>query len=228
MGVPAVDRRQVGRDAAVASLERRLPHARREMLAIVVATGLIGFAVSAGLLGAGETSMARRYATATFVAYAAFVLLVRHWAGRRARGLGASTPSDAFRASQPEPAVPTPDDESLYLADRASADAVLWHYRRTLAVLAVIGSGLVAAAWVVWIAPALLAEVLLDAGLVAGLYGTLHSIEARSWLGTTLRRTWRSAVVIVVFMAAFGFVVQTVMPEVDSIGDVPRAMTTVR
>jgi hypothetical protein len=153
---------------------------------------------------------------------------VRLWAGRRARRLDASTPNDAVRAPQLEPAVPTPDEESLYRADRASAEALLWHYRRTLAVFAVIGSGFVAAAYVVWIAPALLAEVLLDAGLVVGLHGTLHSIEPRSWLGTTLRRTWRSAVVLVVFMAAFGFVAQTVIPEADSIGDVPQAMSTVR
>ena len=85
-----------------------------------------------------------------------------------------------------------------------------------------------AVAYVVWTAPVLLAEVLLDVVLVAGLYRSLRSLEPQSWLRTAVRRTWKSAVVVAVLMAAFGFVVQTLLPQVDSIGDVLPEARTIR
>ena len=223
MAAPAADERRAIRDAVVASLEQNLPNARREMLAIVVATGLIGFVVSAGLLHAGVSSMARRYSIATLAAYGAFLLLVRLWAERRRRQLGSwMPPSAALRARPPRPAPPRPVGDSSESRVNPWVVEVLVGLIDELAVLAVICSWVVAVAFVVWTAPVLLAEVLLDLLLVAGLYRSLRSLEPQSWLRTAVRHTWMSAVVVVVLLAVFGFVVQTALPQVDSIGDVLR------
>jgi len=200
------------------------------MFVLVVATGLIGFGVSTWLLHAGVSSMARRYSVATLAAYGAFLLLVRLWAERRRRQLGSWTPPDeALRARPPRPARPRPVGESwTSRVDRWVVEELVVSFIDVLAVLAVLGSGLVAVAYVVWTAPVLLAEVLLDVVLVAGLYRSLRSLEPQSWLRTAVRRTWKSAVVVAVLMAAFGFVVQTLLPQVDSIGDVLPEARTIR
>ena len=47
-------------------------------------------------------------------------------------------------------------------------------------------------------APVLLAEVALDAALVAGIYRKLRKEDARYWLGSALRHTWLPAVIAAV------------------------------
>ena len=74
--------------------------------------------------------------------------------------------------------------------------------------------------YVVYIAPALFAELLLDAGLAAGLYRRLASLERRSWLATALRRTAIPAASIAVLLGIGGQVMQAVYPEAVSIGRV--------
>ena len=50
--------------------------------------------------------------------------------------------------------------------------------------------GLVALSYVVYAAPALLAEVALDAALVGTIYRRLRKSDQRYWLETAVRRTW--------------------------------------
>lgn len=80
--------------------------------------------------------------------------------------------------------------------------------------------GLVAAASLVYAAPMLLAEVLLDVVLVSGLYHRLRKLEPQSWLATAVRRTWIPVLTVAALLAGGGFVVQRAMPQADSIGDV--------
>jgi hypothetical protein len=225
MGAPAPDEREAVRDALVESLERQLPNARVEMVAIVAVTGLVGFGVSAGLLHAGLSSMARRYSVATVAAYGVFLLVVRLWAERRRRELAWTPPYEALRARAPQPDLSRPEEEwwnGLSPFGRVYTVRHLLSLVIPLAMVAVMCGWLVALAWVVWTAPALLAEVLLDVALVAGLYRSLRSLEPHSWLRTVIRRTWKPAVVVVVVLAGFGWVAQTALPEVDSIGDLLR------
>lgn len=88
-----------------------------------------------------------------------------------------------------------------------------------LAVVALLGAA-IAAFYVVYIAPALLAEILLDGVLLAGLYERVKTIEHRHWLRSALRRTAVPAVVIVVFFAIAGYALQRAAPEARSIGEV--------
>jgi len=93
-----------------------------------------------------------------------------------------------------------------------------------LAVVALMGA-VIAALYVVYIAPALLAEILLDGVLLAGLYKRLKTIEHTHWLRSALRRTAVPAAVIVVFFTIAGFAMQRAAPEARSIGEVLRHIT---
>ena len=93
-----------------------------------------------------------------------------------------------------------------------------------LAIVALLGAA-IAAVYVVYIAPALLAEILLDGVLLAGLYERVKSIEHQHWLRSALRRTAVPAVVIVIFFAIAGFAMQRAAPEARSIGEVWKHIT---
>lgn len=93
-----------------------------------------------------------------------------------------------------------------------------------LAIIALLGAA-IAALYVVYIAPALLAEILLDGVLLAGLYERVKSIEHQHWLRSALRRTAVPAVIIVVFFSIAGFAMQRAAPEARSIGEVWKHIT---
>lgn len=93
-----------------------------------------------------------------------------------------------------------------------------------IAIVALLGA-LIAAVYVVYIAPALLAEILLDGVLLAGLYERVKTIEHKHWLRSALRRTAVPAVVIVVFFAIAGYAMQRAAPEARSIGEVWKHIT---
>lgn len=88
--------------------------------------------------------------------------------------------------------------------------------------VALIAAAVLAVGYVVYAAPALLAEVALDAALVSGLYRRLRRLEPRSWLATVVRRTWLPMVVVAGLLGMGGYILQTTVPGADSIGDVFR------
>lgn len=88
-----------------------------------------------------------------------------------------------------------------------------------IAIVAIIG-GLIASLYVIYIAPALLAEILVDGVLVAGLYRRVKRIEQRYWLRAALRRTFLPALLVAIFFAVAGFAMQQAIPEAHSIGEV--------
>jgi hypothetical protein len=89
------------------------------------------------------------------------------------------------------------------------------------AVLAACGAA--AILYVVYVAPALLAEVALDAALVSSVYRRLRRRDLGHWGTTVLRRTWAPAVIMIVFMSGAGYVLQHVAPDARSLGDIVRA-----
>jgi hypothetical protein len=76
--------------------------------------------------------------------------------------------------------------------------------------------------YVVWTAPALFAELLLDAGLAAGLYRRLAGIERRRWLVTAIRRTIIPACIVAMLLGVAGTAMQLAYPDAVSIGGVTR------
>ncbi|HKY44477.1 MAG TPA: hypothetical protein VJM50_15420 [Pyrinomonadaceae bacterium] len=93
-----------------------------------------------------------------------------------------------------------------------------------IAVVVLLGA-VIATFYVIYIAPVLLAEILLDGVLLAGLYKQVKSIEHRHWLRGALRRTALPAGIIVVFFTIAGYAMQRAVPEAHSIGEVWKHIT---
>lgn len=80
----------------------------------------------------------------------------------------------------------------------------------------------IAAATVVSSAPVLLAELLLDGLVAAGIYRRLRHTDNRGWLAGALRRTWRQALGVIAIAGIAGWIIQRVAPATVSIGDLWR------
>ena len=97
-------------------------------------------------------------------------------------------------------------------------DGALWLI--LLALLAILAFSV--AAYLVYVAPVLLAELLLDAGLATGLYGRLARDgslgESRTWIGTAVRNTIVPACLAAVVLALGGLLLQELAPGTASIG----------
>lgn len=90
--------------------------------------------------------------------------------------------------------------------------------------LVALAAAVVAAFWIVWIAPTLFAELTLDAALATGLYQRLKKIEGDHWLRTAMRRTvWPFVGVALLFTVA-GAAMHAYSPQAKSIGQVIRQM----
>jgi hypothetical protein len=88
--------------------------------------------------------------------------------------------------------------------------------------------GFAAVAYVIYTAPALLAEVALDAAIISALYRRLRSDQRGYWLSTVLRRTWAPALLLLLFAFAAGFALQQAAPQARSIGAVIQSVSTTR
>ena len=103
-----------------------------------------------------------------------------------------------------------------------------------LVVLAVVAlalavvAGVMSAFYLVWVAPALLAEVLVDGLLVTGLYRKVRHVEGRHWLRTVVRRTLAPVALTLVFFTAAGYLMQRAAPGAHSIAGFWDAVTSER
>ncbi len=205
------------------------------VLFILLLSGLAAFAFSAGTLRLGFELMPLRYLAATLVGYATFLLLIRIWI--------------AFHRREWDPGIDIPDvpggssgsDGAAFggggsggggasakwdVPDVGAVDVGVdfddaWPLVLAAAVL--LGSVL-AMFYVVYAAPVLLAEIALDAALVAGIYRKLRKQDARYWLGSALRHTWKPAAVAALCLWVTGTALQWAVPYARSIGDVVRAL----
>lgn len=97
---------------------------------------------------------------------------------------------------------------------------------KVVAAAALVFAAVLAAAFVVYSAPTLLAEIAVDAGVMTTVYRRIRQHEVVHWTGAVLRHTWLPALVIIVFMAGAGYLLQMAAPEARSIGGVVRALTS--
>jgi hypothetical protein len=126
------------------------------------------------------------------------------------------TPSEAF---QPSSNVIGGDGISN-AADAVSVDLdALW---LAVAALLVLVGGALIVFYVIYIAPALFAEILVDGVLVAGLYRRLHKEQAQHWLATAVKQTWLPVAGMAAIFAIGGFLMQNLAPQARSIGDLLR------
>ncbi len=220
------------------------------MSLILCLTGLVGFLASFTLLHVGVFAMWLRYPIAISIAYGVFLLLLRLWLWVQGRdfnvdfdldlsgldyiGSGRSDPSegwhyegpcqvDAIRASGSS-------GEGIASSSGHSISSSGSHgigfdldleegWLVVIAVIALIGT-LLASLYIVYIAPALLAEILIDGVLVIGLYNRVKHVDQPHWLQTAIRRTLLPAVLVVLLFTLAGYAMQKVVPGTHSIGEV--------
>jgi hypothetical protein len=231
------------RERKIESLKRRLQrksYPRLHASLILLLTGLTCFLVSFTLLRLGLTAMWLRYPLAILVAYGVFLILLRVW-------LSLSRPRDWYLdevvdtttevVSSDSTEVSAPGGSwgqsvSTVTSTRSSGssgfsfDLDLDDGWFLLIVVVVLIAVLGAALYVVYIAPVLLAEILLDGVLLAGLYKQVKSIEHKHWLRSAVGRTALPAVVVIVIFTIGGYAMQRIAPEAHSIGEVWKHITS--
>ncbi|MFD0739615.1 hypothetical protein ACFQZQ_10025 [Lysobacter koreensis] len=223
---------------------------RLQMMLLVTITGGAGFVASWALLQLGVGAMWLRYPLALCLAYAAFLLMLWLWLRTRAHdwvdgwdgsgidlatspGTGGSAPwgglggnsggggaSSSFDAadSSPADALSGPIGDALGAA--ADADELAIPMVAVVVAVAVVALLALSSLFVVWSAPVLFAELLVDGALAAGLYRRLRGIDARHWLESAVRRTWLPFVLTALCVTAAGWGMAKYVPGADSLGDV--------
>lgn len=88
-------------------------------------------------------------------------------------------------------------------------------------IIALVAIG-IGAATVVWGAPMLLAELLLDGLVAAGVYRRLKRADAQHWLAGATKRTWLPAIGVIIVAGVAGWLIQFFAPAAVSIGDLWR------
>lgn len=237
------DRWRSPRTIAVASMRARLLRdgfPRIQMFILVSLTGLAGFGASAAMLGAGIDAMALRYALAMGVAYIVFLLLLWLWLRTSAAdyldsfptgtsgghgegpagfaghgggfdGGGASANADFGSDGSAIGAIGEKPLEAIAQADEGAIPLAV-----VLLALGIVLSSL----FVVWSAPVLFAEILVDALLAAGLYRRLRVMQPRHWMRAALKRTLLPFVLTTLAVTGAGWGMQAWAPDARSLGEV--------
>lgn len=212
---------------------------RLQMALIVALTGAAGFLASHLLRLAGIDAMWFRYPMAVVLAYGVFLLLMWIWirwrwdnvldglspdvgggsptprgsavespwsgAGGRSGGGGAS-------ASWNGPAsVSSGDAGELPLTGLAEDEAGL-PLLAILGIVALVATVLLASVWVVWSAPVLMAELLVDAAIAGGLYRRMQGMHEQGWWRVRVSHTVWPLIGLLLFFAALGWLAQELVP----------------
>jgi hypothetical protein len=99
-----------------------------------------------------------------------------------------------------------------------------------LLAVALVVAGTLAALYVVYAAPLLLAEILVEGVLLSGLYRGMERARRAGgdWLGAAVRRTWLPVLLTLVTFAAAGYFLQRAAPRARSIGEAWRMVNSDR
>jgi hypothetical protein len=97
-----------------------------------------------------------------------------------------------------------------------------------LLALALIAAGVCASLYVVYAAPLLLAEILVEGVLLSGLYRGMKRARRGEgdWLGAALRRTWLPVLLTLLTFAAAGYLLGRAAPRARSIGEAFHAVAS--
>jgi hypothetical protein len=214
---------------------------RLQIMIILGLTGVAAFLTSAVLLRLGVTPMVVRYPVAIAAAYGVFIMLIGLWLWlqRAEPDMDDLTEGVLDGALRNVDLTPTGGGASVNLAGMNSPtvsggggsgidlpgidvdldlDDAIW----VVLALVVLIAGLLAIFYIVYIAPILLTEVLVDGLLAAGLYKSVRDVEGRHWMMTVLRKTAIPAGLALIFFSIAGFCVQKIEPEASSIGEAWR------
>ena len=232
------------RSQAILRLQRQLEKdafPRLQMGLIVTLTGGAGLLFSFLLLHhAGMANMALRYPLALLGAYVVFLGLLWLWINTKSDDYtdlpdainlipsrGGSSPqfssgsggdfggggaSSSFdEAGSSSSLLPDLGD----VGDLGDADELAI----PLLVIALVVGLACASFYVVYMAPALFAELLVDSAFSYALYRSLRSIQTQHWLITALQRTALPFALTAVFLCAVGYGLAAYAPGAHSIGE---------
>lgn len=135
--------------------------------------------------------------------------------GGGADGGGAS---GSFELAGEETSVVEGGHETIGEALGAAAEAE--EFSVPLIVIVLVAAAAFSSLFVIYSAPLLFAELLVDGVLAASLYRRLRGIEQRHWLETALRRTFLPFLLTACFAAAAGWAMAVYAPGANSIGKV--------
>lgn len=205
---------------------------RLQMFLFVSVTGLAGFLADWLMLHAGVHRMMWRYGLAVLLAYLPFLGMLRLWLHaqgvRVAPGsillpdgedaiegivdgadLGSDLVGSGARVAEEGVSLPSLSGggDALDLGGDLDEMVVV-----VLVIAALVGL-FMAVGYLVWQAPAIFAELLLDGALSAGLYRRLRRVEANSFLGTAFRKTFGPFLLVSLLMGAAGWGLQSYAPQ---------------
>jgi hypothetical protein len=218
---------------------------RLQMSLLVTLTGASGFIASYILLHTGFVEMWLRYLAAFGIAYMMFLVLLWLWLRTQAEdyadlpdlsglpsgagnsgtcysgkggdfgGGGASSSFDA-----PSDHISAIGDSGSSVGDALGTAAEAEEFAIPLVVLVLAAAMICSSLFMIYSAPILFAELLVDGVLSASLYRRLRGLETRHWLETALRRTALPFALTAVIVSASGWGMTLYAPEAHSIGDV--------
>jgi hypothetical protein len=244
------------RSHAVLHLKRRLEQdsfPRVQMSLIVGLTGGAGLLFSFVMLELGVTSMALRYPLALLIAYGVFLALLWLWLRTQAEdyvdipdlsGLvpsGASDCAPTFEGSggnfggggasgsfDGSASFSAMESDSSPLSDAASAVGDADEFAIPLIAVAFALGLALASFYVVYLAPMLFAELLVDGALSYALYRRIKAVHSAHWLESAIRRTALPFVLTGVFVSITGAAMAAYAPGAHSIGEVMQHTRTQR
>ncbi|MGI9105901.1 MAG: hypothetical protein ACR2G4_06600 [Pyrinomonadaceae bacterium] len=215
---------------------------------LLLLTGVAGFFVSSALLHLGVTKMLVRYPLAILAAYAVFLILLRLWlacqrkteggldwisdltdntsnlfdSGGRGEtfkfsGSGGDAAGGGAGGSWGESLSSTGLGSNLNV-DIDFEEGCFLLILLMIPVLAITGM-LLAMFYVIYVAPVFLAEILVDAFLLASLYKRIPGLEPRHWLRSVVRRTLLPVILTTALFIVAGYLMQRAVPEARSIGE---------
>lgn len=88
-----------------------------------------------------------------------------------------------------------------------------------LLIIVALSAALIAVGYIVYIAPVLFAEVMVDGALVTGLYRRVKKADQRHWLSTAVKKTLLPAFIVALSACIAGFAMQELAPDARSIGE---------
>lgn len=210
---------------------------RIQMFMLVSLTGLGGLGASFVMLQAGVSAMALRYTLAMGIAYCVFLLLLWVWLRVRADDFMEGTDlvdvidvgsqsscsggGGGFDGAGASANFTSPSDSPVgdVLDVAGSADEAAIPIAVVLFVVAIVLSSL----YVVYTAPVLFAEMLVDSILSASLYRRLRGLDASHWIESAVKRTIWPFLLTTLVVAAAGGIMGHYVPEAHTLGEVVRA-----
>jgi len=200
---------------------RRRGFPRLTLGLILIVTGLAGFGLSYLLLGAGMGTMWLRYPLAVLGAYGFFLLLMRVWVELERHQFNPDDPAIREALDREERPVAALRKRSSWLdwLDVPGGDWLPMDEGCLPALLVGVVVGLLAlVVAAVFGAPALLAEVFVDAFLAGVLYRRLKIAAREHWLGTAIRKTWVFVLGTAVLLGVAGWCLEILAPSAETLG----------